>query len=135
MLASITVFIVDGDESVRRAMARLMTADGFRAVCVESIDSLLQQDLPASEAILLVDVRTAGQSETSLHEQLAARGLNLPVIYLTDCDTERTRREAKRLGAAGYFRKPVDDQALLDVIIFAVQQNTALKPMPSPGFS
>jgi FixJ family two-component response regulator len=134
MPASITVFIVDGDESVRRAMARMMRADGFQAVCAESVESLLQQDLPASEAVLLVDVKTARQSGTSLHEQLNARALNLPVIYLTDCDTERSRCLAKHLGAAGYFRKPIDDQALVDAIIFAVQNGKALRPEVSFGF-
>jgi len=128
MLEPITVFIVDGDESVRRAMARLMRANGFQAVCEESVDSLLQRNLPANEAILLVDVKTARESESSLHEHLATRGSKLPVIFLTDCDTESTRRQAMLEGAASYFRKPVDGQALMDAITFAVQQNTTFKP-------
>lgn len=133
MPVSITVFVVDSDDSVRRAMARLMKADGFRAVCVSSVEALFQQDLTASEALLLIDVRTARQSETSLHEELGARGLNPPVIYLTDCDTERSRRKARLMGAAGYFRKPVDEQALSDAITFAVQQIPVNWPNESPG--
>ena len=121
MHESITVFVVDSDESIRRAMARLMRADGFQAVCVNSIEALLQQDLPASGIVLLVDERTARQSGASLHDQLNARGLSPPVIYLTDCDTERTRLHAKHMGAAGCFRKPVDEHALFDAISFAVQ--------------
>lgn len=134
MEASITVFVVDGDDSVRRAIERLMKADGFRAVCVSSVDALFQQDLPASEALLLIDVRTARQSHISLHEELAARGLDPPVIYLTDCDTERSRQKAKLMGAAGYFRKPVDEQALSDAITFAVHRSSAKQPIESPGF-
>ena len=134
MSASITVFVVDSDDSVRRAMARVMKAGGFRAVCVSSVEALFQQDLTASEALLLVDVRTARQSAKLLHEELGARGLNLPVIYLTDCDTERSRIKATLLGAAGYFRKPVDEQALSDAITFAVQRSSAGRPTESPGF-
>lgn len=128
MPAPITVFVVDGDESVLHAMARLMRADGFQAVCVSSIDDLLQCDLPSHGIVLLVDVRTARQSGTSLHEQLNTRGLSPPVIYLTDCDTERSRRQATLEGAAGYFRKPVDEKALSDAITFEVQRGQC------PGF-
>jgi FixJ family two-component response regulator len=122
MPASITVFVVDKDESVLRAMARLMKAVGFQAVCVSSIEDLLQKDLASSRVALLVDVRTARLFEASLHEQLLARGLTMPVIYLTDCDTDRQRRKLRNQGAAGYFRKPVDQQALVDAITFATQQ-------------
>ncbi len=135
MPASITVYVVDSDESVRRAMSRLMRADGFRAVCVGSVEALLKETMPASEAVLLVDVTTSRQSEASLHEQLHARGLNPPVIYLTDCDTERARRQARLAGAAGYFRKPVDEQALADAITFAVHRSPVTRPRETPGFN
>ncbi len=120
---SITVFIVDRDPSVRLALARVMTANGHKPVCEESVESLLQKQLSDGKAVLLVDLHTSRQSETSLHEQLNARGLNLPVIYLTDGDTRYSSLQTRRLGAAGNFRKPVDNQALIDAIIFAVQQD------------
>ena len=132
-MSSITVYVVDRDESIRRAMARAMHADGFKAICVDSIDALLQQTIPADHAVLLIDVNTAQQSARSLHEQLAARGLNSPVIYLTDCDTESARLQARLKGAAGYFRKPMDEQALSDAITFAVQQTPDTGRGESPG--
>jgi len=122
MPASITVFVVDRDKSFLRAMARLMDAVGFRAVCVSSIEDLFHEDLASSQDVLLVDVSTARQFGDSLHEQLQARGLGMPVIYLTDCETDRMRRKLRSQGAAGYFRKPVDQQALVDAITFATQQ-------------
>lgn len=121
MPGSITVFIVDRDASVLRAMARLMRADGFHAVCVDSIEALFQQDLAVRKAVLLVDVGTAHHCSRSVHAQLHDRGLSTPVIYLTDFDTDGMRREARNQGAAGYFRKPVDEQALVDAITFAAQ--------------
>jgi len=118
MPASITVFIVDDDESVRRAMARLMKAARFQVVCVSGIEELLGLDLPAGDAAMVIDMRTARRYSATLPEPLHTRNMPLPVIYLTDYDTDWTRREAKRMGAAGYFRKPVDDQALVDAILF-----------------
>jgi FixJ family two-component response regulator len=122
MPAAITVFVVDRDPSVLRAMARLMDAVGFRAVCVSSIEDLFHEDLSSNRVVLLVDVSTARRFGASLHEQLRARGLTMPVIYLTDCETDQMRRTLRNQGAAGYFRKPIDQQALVDAITFATQQ-------------
>ena len=122
MPESIIVFVVDSDESILRAMARLMRANGFDAVCLQNMEALLQQDLPSSGAVILLDVKTSRQYAETLQKPFQAQGLSLPVIYLTDCDTDRMRREAKGMGAAGYFRKPVDEQALADAITFAVRQ-------------
>ena len=55
-----------------------------------------------------------------LQQQLTAKGHKIPVIFLTALDSNETRQEAQRAGAAGYFRKPVDDQALLDTIRWAL---------------
>lgn len=127
MPVSITVYVIDGDDSVRRALARVIRAVGIRPVCVKSIEGLLQHDLPASRFVLLVDAETDRQSGTSLQETLRARGLNPPVIYLTDCDTDQGRCKVWLSGAAGYFRKPIDDQALTDAIFFAAQDTTACR--------
>ena len=121
---SITVFVVDGDQSFRRAMTRLMKAIGFRAVCLQSLDALLQENLPTNGAVILLDVHTARQFSATLQDPFKSGGLALPVIYLTDCDSDRTRREARQMGASGYFRKPVDEQALSDAITFAVRRKT-----------
>ena len=132
MPKSITVFVVDGDEPILRAMARLMKANGFHAICLRSMDALLQQDLPANGAVILLDVKTSRQYAETLQEPFQAEGLTLPVIYLTDCDTDRMRREARHMGAAGYFRKPVDEQALADAITFAVRQLDSGNPDDMP---
>ena len=43
----------------------------------------------------------------------------MPVIFITEFDSPETHHQAKNAGAAGYFRKPIDDQALLDSIKWA----------------
>ena len=97
-----------------------MKAARFQVVCAGDLEELLGLDHPVSDAVIVIDMRTAMQDAARLPEPLHARDLSLPVIYVTDDDTDWTRREAKRMGAAGYFRKPVDEQALVDAILFAV---------------
>jgi FixJ family two-component response regulator len=64
-----------------------------------------------------------GLSGLELQQQLAERGTKMPVIFLTAFDSNEIRQQAKQAGAAGYFRKPVDDQALLDTIHWAMSSS------------
>jgi FixJ family two-component response regulator len=61
-----------------------------------------------------------GISGFELPGLLARAGHHVPVIFVTAHDTPETRQRAQSVGAAGYFRKPVDDQALLDAIAWAI---------------
>lgn len=133
MTELITVFVVDSDASIRRSMARMMRVEGFEVVCFPDLDTLLQQDIPSSNVILLLDVRTTNPSGDSLQDYLSVHGLNPPIIFLADCDQSATLRRARELGAAAYFQKPVDKQALLDAILFAVPRDSATAPNVAPG--
>jgi FixJ family two-component response regulator len=63
-----------------------------------------------------------GLSALSLPSLLASEEGSTPVIFITAHDTAEHRAAAKEAGAAGYFRKPVDDQALLDAIEWAMNR-------------
>jgi FixJ family two-component response regulator len=120
MASRITVFIVDQDDGVRRALCRLMEAARFETVCLDGMDALLECSLPNRDAVIVADVRTVRGASETLPTCLHGQVTRLPVIYTTDYDTNPARREARSLGAAGYFRRPLDQQALIDAINFAV---------------
>ncbi|RYD70614.1 MAG: response regulator [Verrucomicrobiaceae bacterium] len=79
----------------------------------------MHADLCDEGACVISDVRMPGASGLELPRMLAQAGRDLPVILVTAHDTPDTRYRAKDVGAAAYFRKPVDDQALLDAIAWA----------------
>jgi FixJ family two-component response regulator len=60
-------------------------------------------------------------SGCDLQAELAKKGVNLPVIFVTADDDAETRKKARELKAAGFFRKPVDGSALLDAIAWAME--------------
>ena len=75
-----------------------------------------------------------GGNALELPELLARSGRKLPVIYTTAHDTDEMREMAQRAGAAAFFRKPVDDQALLDAITWAVgEAEPPGHPHPHPA--
>jgi len=114
------VYIVDDDDSVRGAIKRLLRSMGLEAQAFASGDDFLKSEFRDQNACLVADVKIPGMSGLELHQKLSERGSKLPVIFITGFDDEETRSEARKSGAFGYFRKPVDDQALLDAIQLAL---------------
>jgi FixJ family two-component response regulator len=115
-----TVYIIDDDASVQRAFSRLLRAAGLSPLAFGSLEEFLARPLACANACVVADVRMPGANGLSLPQLLKERGMHLPIIYVTAHDTEETRERARRGGAAGYFRKPVDDQALIDAIRWAL---------------
>jgi two-component system response regulator TtrR len=93
----------------------------------EAAEDLLRWQLRERHTCLISDIKLKGLSGLELQQQLADRGNKMPVIFLTAFDSNENRQQAKQAGAAGYFRKPVDDQALLDTIQWALSSQFSAK--------
>lgn len=114
------VYIVDSDSSVRRSMKRLLLASKMQAKTFTTVDEFLTSQFHDQNACLIVDVNGMDDSSLELQKYLATRQVELPIIFVTTLDNNDVRDKLKRAGAVGYMRKPIDDQALLDTIRWAV---------------
>jgi FixJ family two-component response regulator len=68
-----------------------------------------------------------GMNGFDLMEKLISKQIRIPVICITAFDDARSRERARELRAAAYFTKPVDDQALIDAIKWAIQSEKKIK--------
>ena len=117
------VYIVDDDESFRAALERLMRSAGLTAQTFASAQEFLDSDISCDDdSCLITDVQMPGKTGLELQRELRETGKEFPVIFVTAHDTDEARSQTKKAGAVGYFRKPVDDQALLDAIRWAVSR-------------
>ena len=116
----ILIYVVDDDASVRKALTMLFMSADMAVKTFEAAEDLLKCQLREESACLITDIKMKGLSGLELHQQLSERGIKIPVIFLTAFDTNESRQRAKQAGAVGYLRKPVDDQALLDTIKWAL---------------
>lgn len=123
-----TILIVDDNPNVWRALARLMASAGFVWKAFDSVESLMISPDLAGGNCIVADITMPGLSGLDLKHHLNEVRLDTPVIFLTGNDTEATRIAAKEAGAAGYFRKPVDAQALLDAIRWALNARQPVTP-------
>ncbi len=116
------ISVIDDDSSVRTAIARLLASAGHQTETFASAEEFLTANRPAESDCLVVDIHLGGMSGLELQRELAQTESRTPIIFITAFDSAEVRRKAKRAGAAAYFRKPFDDQALLDAIYFALDQ-------------
>lgn len=113
------VYIIDDDDSVRVALERVLISAGIRAKTFAGAREFLKAGLPPENSCVITDVKMHGMTGLELNRKLAAEGIHVSFIFVTAYDTPEARREARDAGAIAYFRKPVDDQALVDAIQWA----------------
>ncbi|MDN0077162.1 response regulator [Crenobacter sp. SG2303] len=108
------VFIVDDDDEVRRALARLVRSAGYHVEAFESAGSFLNDaDLLSRPACLLLDLQLPDVSGLELQREVR---MILPVIFITGHGDIPTSVTAMKAGAADFLPKPICDTVLLEVI-------------------
>lgn len=122
------VYIIDDDPSVMRGLGRLMQAHGYDARAFSSARALLAGTLPADDACLLIDVAMPEIDGLQLYAELRRRGCLAPAIFITAQDEPAVREAVRRLGAAGFFRKPMDGNALLAAVRGAARPAASAHP-------
>ncbi|HET9943857.1 MAG TPA: response regulator [Terriglobia bacterium] len=114
---SAVVHIVDDDASFRTSTGRVLRASGYTVETYEAAEQLLKR-LPngAGLGCILLDIKMPGMSGPELQERLKARGLSLPIIFLTgQADIPTTVRVIKS-GAEDLLTKPVARDTLVQAI-------------------
>jgi FixJ family two-component response regulator len=106
-----SVFVLDDDPSVRKALHRLFRSYGFSVVTFCSAAEFLASG--ESPGCLVLDVRMPGMNGFDLQRKLVSIGVDLPAVFITGQDTENTRAQALSCGARAYFVKPFENDELL----------------------
>jgi len=120
-----TVYLVDDDESVRRALTRMLSEEGLEVHGYESAEAFLASYQAAMRGCLILDVSMPGIDGLELQARLRAAGASLSIVFLTGHgDVPMTVRALKR-GAADFLLKPVPADALIVAVREALIQNEA----------
>jgi two-component system response regulator FixJ len=122
-----TVFVVDDDPSVRRALRRLIDSVELHVETYASAEGFLNAYDPARPGCLVLDVRMPGVSGLDLQETLAGRDVLLPVIFITGYGDVPTTVRAMKGGAVDFIEKPFNEQLLLDAVHRGIEQDARLR--------
>jgi FixJ family two-component response regulator len=110
------VFIVDDDDSVRKALTRLIKSVDLTVETFASAHDFLKRKSHNGPACLLLDIRMPGLSGLDLQDELVAAGRTLPIIFISAHGTIPLTVRAMKAGAVDFIEKPFEDQTLLDAI-------------------
>jgi FixJ family two-component response regulator len=113
---SFTVYVVDDDDSIRRALKRLLRSVGYHALTFESAEKFLEFAPGPGEGCLVLDIHLPKMTGLELQETLISSGTNYSVIFMTAYDNPHWQKRAKKTGAVAYLKKPFGEQALLDAV-------------------
>jgi len=125
-----TVHLVDDDPGVRDALAFLLRSRGLDVRAFASGPALLETlalERRPPRGVFLLDVRMEPMSGTRLHDELLARQLKNPVLFLTGHGDIPMVVEALKKGAFDFLEKPYSDNALADRIAQALAVDAAMQ--------
>ena len=124
-----TVTIVDDDDSVRRALARLLSASGYSVRTFASALDLLSEPLVTDPGpgCLLLDVRMPGLNGLELQSILKGAGTETAVVFMTGHGDVQTGVKAMKSGAVDFLLKPFTDEELLDAVKRALGKDQDLR--------
>ncbi|MGF6538970.1 response regulator transcription factor [Paraburkholderia youngii] len=108
------IFIVDDDDGLRAALARLLRASGYNVESLSTPDDLLERaDLTSQPACVVLDLLMPGMTGLEVQQKLA--GL-LPIVFLTGHGDVSSSVEAMKGGALDFLPKPVCEARLLAAV-------------------
>ncbi|WP_316369582.1 response regulator transcription factor [Candidatus Thiodiazotropha sp. CDECU1] len=109
-----TIYIVDDEEPVRRALTLLAKADGLQSKSYSSALAFLDEIDKVGPGCLLLDVCMPEMTGPELQEELKNRGCLLPVIIITGHGDVPVAVRAMQDGAQDFIEKPFDSEDLMD---------------------
>jgi FixJ family two-component response regulator len=118
-----TIFLVDDDPGVLKALARALREEGWNVETFESAEAFLERLGPRATGCLVLDVTMPGLDGLELQRRLARDGQTLPIVFLTGHGDIPMSVRAIKAGAADFLTKPVNIIALLSAVRSAIDRD------------
>jgi FixJ family two-component response regulator len=122
-----TVFVVDDDVAVRKAVSRLLRSAGIAVAVFASPREFLAQYDPAAPGCLVLDIAMPDFNGLQLQTTLGEKGSILPIIFLTGHGDVSKSVQAMKHGAFDFLSKPVKDKDLLTAVRAAIERDAVAR--------
>jgi FixJ family two-component response regulator len=111
-----TIAVIDDDPRVLESLVNLLASFGYSAQAYESAEQFLKSGTLSRTSCIITDVEMRQMSGLRLLQFLKSSNCTVPVIIITGKPSERSEAFYLESGAVGFFRKPVDGEALIELI-------------------
>jgi len=119
-----TVFVVDDEPAVSRAIARMLRTGGWRVETFASAEAFLDGH-DGRDGCLVLDVDLPGLDGLALQRRLRDTGDGLPIVFLTGHGNIPMSVQAMKAGAVDFLTKPVGAETLTQAVRSAIDQHAA----------
>ena len=126
-LRNAVVRLVDDDLSIIKSASFILRQDGWQ---VRSWTSA--RDMPSDVGCLVLDIRMPGMTGVELQEEMARRGIRLPIIFLSAHGSIDIAVHTMKVGAFDFLQKPIDPEVFLSTVRRAVTEDYYARKL---GFS
>jgi FixJ family two-component response regulator/signal transduction histidine kinase len=118
-----TVYVIDDDPSMRRALERQLCGAGHRVKAFASAQSFLERTTESGIACIVSDVRMPGLSGLDLQASLAKVRRDLPFVFISGHGDVATTVQALKSGAVNFLAKPFTKDQLLAAVAEALSRS------------
>jgi FixJ family two-component response regulator len=126
-VATKTVFLVDDDPGVLKALSRVLRVEGWSVEAFESAEAFLARPEHLVAGCLVLDVTMPGLDGLELQRRLAAVGESLPIVFLSGHGDIPTAVQAIKAGATDFLTKPVQAAELLAALHTAIEREASAR--------
>jgi len=117
------IAVVDDEESVRLALARMLRASSFEVSIYSSGEDFLQSLKTCVPDCAVLDFQMPGLTGRDVQRALSVAKLSLPIIIVTAHDQPSLREKALADGAVAYFTKPLRRDTLIAALAQAIRRD------------
>ena len=126
MPSSPVVHVIDDDDAARDSLSFLLRAAQIDVRAYAAAPAFLAATKTLSSGCVITDVRMPEMTGIELLRRLRERGIDIPVIIITGHGDIPLAVEAMKFGAADFFEKPYDDEALLGAVRSALNRQDGI---------
>jgi FixJ family two-component response regulator len=116
------VYVVDDDPRVREAVTELLSSAGLNPIAFGSVTEYLTQSRPELPRCLVLDVHMPDINGLDFQKQMAVTD-QVPIVFITGHGDIPTSVRAIKAGALDFLTKPFGDEALLQIVAAAIEQD------------
>jgi FixJ family two-component response regulator len=113
-----TIAVIDDDLPVLESLVNLLASNGYKAEPYSSAEHFLGADGLSRTSCIITDVEMQQMSGLGLLDHVRKANSPVPVVIITGKPSENSATFYLERGAVGFFRKPVDSDALVDLLTF-----------------
>jgi FixJ family two-component response regulator len=111
-----TIAVIDDDLRVLESLINLLASCGYKAEGYCSAEEFLESGGLQKSCFVITDVEMRQMSGLGLLHHINGTASPLPVVVITGKPSEKSESFYLEKGAVGFFRKPVDGDALVDLL-------------------